>query len=111
MKKNFLLFACLLALRANPVKAAAGDPEIVVIRIHEFITSVDMSIIRGPGKTEYLEFKSGSSNKRLEESGQGYYKVLFQLYQEGYVLQSTFTSQVASDDSFTTLVLVKPIKP
>ena len=109
MKKLFLLFACLLALLANPVKAAAGDPEIVVIRIYEYASSVDMSITRGPDKTEYLEFKNGSSEKKLAASGQGYHKVLFKLYQEGYVLQSTFTSQLNAGSSLTTLVLIKPV--
>ena len=61
MKKLLLLFVCVLALLANPVKAAAGDPEIVVVRIYENCNTVDMSIIRGPGKTEFLEFKNGSS--------------------------------------------------
>lgn len=110
MKKLFLFLVCVLALRANPVKAAAADPEIVVIRIYEYANTIDMSIVRGPGKSEYLEFNSGLSNKRLEESGQGYYNVLFKLYQEGYVLQSTFTSQVSAGSSYTTLVLAKPAK-
>jgi len=28
-----VLFACLLALLANPVKASAGDPDIVLVRV------------------------------------------------------------------------------
>lgn len=113
MKKNklFLLFVCLLALLTNPVKAAAGAPEIVVIRIFEKYKEVDMSIVRGPGKTEYLEFKSGATETKLGEAGQGYHNVLFRLYQEGYVLQSTSTSQVNSGSSFTTLILARAAKP
>ena len=111
MKNLFLLLACVLALLANPVIAAAADPEIVVVRIYENYNEVGMSIIRGAANAEYLEFKNGSSKKDLIQSGQGYHKVLFKLYQEGYVLQSTFTSQINTGSSLTTLVLAKPAKP
>ncbi|MET4073429.1 hypothetical protein [Hymenobacter sp. UYCo722] len=110
MKKLFLLLACLLALLATPVKASAGDPDIVLVRVYENYTSVSMSITRGPGKSEYLEFINGISEKRLPASGEGYYKALFKLYQEGYSLQSTFTTQISTGSSLTTLVLVKSAK-
>jgi len=70
-----------------------------------------MSITRGPGKSEYLEFINGTTEKRLSASGEGYYKALFKLYQEGYSLQSTFTAQISESSSLTTLVLAKPAKP
>lgn len=111
MKKLFLLCACVLALLASPAKAAAGDPEMVIVRVYENFSTVSLSVSRGPGKTEYLKFANGGSEKKLVASGESYYKVLLKLYQEGYVLQSTFTAQASAGSSFTTLVLVKPTKP
>ncbi|GAB3737452.1 hypothetical protein GCM10027594_18210 [Hymenobacter agri] len=111
MKNIFLFLTCVLALLVNPVNAAAADHELVVVRIYEDYSLVDMSIIRGVENAEYLEFKNGSSKKDLTQSGQGYHKVLSKLYQEGYVLQSTFTSQLNAGSSITTLVRAKPAKP
>lgn len=111
MRKLLLLFACWLALMVNPVKVSAGDPDIVVVRIYENYNNVSLSITRGPGKSEYLEFANGSSEKRLAASGEGYFKALYKFYQEGYTLQSSFSNQISSGSSITTLVLVKPAKP
>lgn len=113
MKKPFLLLVCLLALLAipQPVLAAASEPDIVIIQIHESFSKVTMSIVRGPGRAEYLEFPNGSTNRKMAAAGEGYYTVLFKLYQEGYVLQSTFTNQLGSGVPYTTLVLAKPSKP
>ncbi|OGX83492.1 hypothetical protein [Hymenobacter coccineus] len=103
MKKLLLLSACLLALAARPAAAQTPSPEIVVVRIYEFPTKVHLVITRGEGKSEVMEFDSGASDKRLTASGEGYYKFINKLYQEGYALQSTFPG----NQGFTTLLLVK----
>ena len=40
-----------------------------------------------------------------------YYDFLYKLYQEGYILQSTFTPNTDSNSSTTTLVLSKTPRP
>lgn len=112
MKKLLLLGACLWALSVNPVLAQAADPDIVVVRVNEYIGSVDMVISHGPGKSEFLKFENGTNQKRLTSSAEEYYKVFSKLYQQGYTLQSTFTAALASaNSSNTTLLFVKAPKP
>ena len=111
MKKLFLLCVCLLALGVNSVRAQAAEPDIVVVRVCEYVGTVELAITRAPGKTEYQEFKNGTNQKSLVASSEGYYKALFKLYQEGYILQSTFTSAASASISNTTLLFVKAPKP
>ena len=111
MKKLLLLCACLLALSVNPVLSHAGDPQMVVVRLHEYDTSVHLAITHGDGQTEFLKFDSGITEKRLMASAEGYHRVLLKLYQEGYVLQSTFSAAPTASGTFTTLLFVKAPKP
>ncbi len=101
MKKLLLLSACLLAFATRPAAAQAQAPDIAVVRLYDSGASVQLVVTRGEGKSEKIDFPSGGTDKRLIASGEGYYKVLSALYREGYVLQSTFTTQTG----FTTLVL------
>jgi len=87
-----------------PLRAAVAPPaDIVVVRIFDSGTSVNAVIIRGEGKSEKVVFNSSITDKRLTESSEGYYKLFQRLYQEGYVLQSTFSN----DTSLITLLFVK----
>ena len=105
--KNFLLLcACLLAL-ATPLRAAAGPPaDIVVVRIFEG-NSITAFITRGTGKTEKVEFNSGSNDKNMQLAGEGYYQLFQQLYQQGYTLQSTVTAPRSTVAAYHTLLFVK----
>lgn len=103
MRKLLFLSACLLALAARPVMAQTASPEIVVVRVYEYPTKVHLVLTRGEGKSEVVEFDSGASDKRLSTSGEGYYKVVNKLYQEGYALHSTFSGA----QGYTTLLFVK----
>ena len=94
-----------------PAKAQASNPDIVVVRVCEFVGTVELAITRAPNKTEYQEFKTGTNQKSLTASAEGYYNALLKLYQEGYSLQSTFTSAASPSVSNTTLLFVKPPKP
>lgn len=112
MKKLLLLGACLWALGLNSVMAQAAEPDMVVVRICEFYSSVEMAISHGAGKSEYLKFANGSSKKDLIASAEGYHKELLKLYQQGYTLQSTFTTTLGPGTvNNTTLVFVKAPKP
>ncbi|MGI4875678.1 MAG: hypothetical protein ACRYFX_31360 [Janthinobacterium lividum] len=106
MKKLLLLCACLWAL-ALPFRAvAAGPPDIVVVRISDGIGGTITAIItRGEGKSERVTFDSSRGDKGLIAASEGYYKLVHQLYQEGYTLQSTFSSSGAF---VVTLLFVKP---
>ena len=103
MKKLIFLSACLLALAARPAAAQTPTPDIVVVREYDSGSSVNLTVTRGEGKTEKVEFASGGTDKKLTAAGEGYYKVLAALYREGFVLQSTFSSHTG----LTTLVLSK----
>ena len=111
MKNLIVVGACLLALRGSPVLAQATAPDIVVVRVCEYLNTVELALTRGDGKTEYVEFKNGTSQKGLVASAEGYYAALFKLYQQGYFLQSTFTSAASPSVSNTTLLFVKAPKP
>ena len=89
MKKLVFFAACLLTLGLHPITSYAADPDIVVVRIHEGDTNVRAIISHGEGKDEVIEFPTGGLEKRLVASADGYHKLLFKLYQEGYTLKST----------------------
>jgi len=105
MKKLFFLCACLLALATQPC-AAAAPPEIVVVRIYEGSHTV-IIITRGEGKSEKIEVDNGITDKKLIQANEGYYKVLERLYQEGYTVQSTFSTLYDTNRGFTTLLFAK----
>jgi hypothetical protein len=105
MKKRFLLCACLLALAA-PLQAAVAPPDIVVVRIYEGAHTT-IIITRGEGKSEKIEIENGIRDKRLIQANEGYYKLFERLYQEGYTVQSTFTTVYDSSSGFTTLLFAK----
>ena len=107
MKKLFFLGACLVALASSPAMAQTGGADIVVVRITEYSSTVYVSVTKEEGRSEQWKFESGSTGKRLDDSGQGYYKLLADLYRQGYRLQSTVSANVSSDISRTTMVLVK----
>ena len=109
--KTLLLSICLLLFSGQSLRAQAAPPEIIIARIIEYSGTVDVLITRGPGKSEYLEFNSGPFKKQLITASEKYYDFLNKLYQEGYVLQSTFTSISDSNSSTTTLVLAKTPRP
>jgi hypothetical protein len=107
MKKLFFLIMCLVALASSPVRAQVAGAQVAIVRITEYPGTVYVSMTKAEGKSEQWKFDSGSTGKRLDDSGLGYYKLLADLYQQGYRLQSTFSSGVAVDVGRTTLVLVK----
>ena len=105
MKKQLLLCACLLALAA-PLRAAVAPPDIVVVRIYEGAHTT-IIITRGEGKSEKIEVENGIRDERLIQANEGYYKVFERLYQEGYTVQSTFTTVYDANRGFTTLLFAK----
>jgi opacity protein-like surface antigen len=105
MKKLLLLWACLLAL-ASPLQAAAAPPDIIIMRIYES-RKTTIIITRGEGKSEKIEVENGFTDKKLIEANEGYYKVFERLYQEGYTVQSTFSTVYDATSSFTTVLFVK----
>jgi glutathionyl-hydroquinone reductase len=111
MKKLFWLCACLVAVCVSPVLAQATNPEIVVVRVNEYRGKIKMTIVRGPGKTQYVELENGVTEKGLAASGEAYYTQFAKLYQEGYSLQSTFTATIDATTTNTTLLFVKAPKP
>lgn len=109
MKNILLLCACLLAL-ATPLRAAVVPPaDIVVVRIYEDVGLVKVIITRGEGKSEKIELAGAVDDKRHIQSNEGCYRIFQQLYQEGYILQSTIPLAVPGDiyNSFVTLLFVK----
>jgi len=106
MKNLLLLCACLLAL-ATPLRAVAGPPDIVVVRISERIGIVVATITRGEGRTEQVIFAQDTGNKKNMQGSEGYYKLYQQLYQEGYTLQNSFSAAGEYGGTYITLLFVK----
>lgn len=91
---------------AQPLRAVAGPPDIVVVRIYEG-ANVTAIITRGAGKSEKVEFPAGVSAKNLTRTSEGYYQLFEKLYQEGYTLQSTMPTANSPASSFLTLLFVR----
>lgn len=112
MKKLLYLLAllCCIGLPTWAIRSArtqaAGKPDIVVVRIREGEFKVRAVITRGKGKNQLVEFETGSREQGLTSSAEGYYGLLEPLYQEGYVLKSTFSSANVNSEGIT-LVLEK----
>jgi hypothetical protein len=104
MKKLLCLCACLLVLATLP--SAAMPPDILIVRIYEG-RKTTIIITRGEGKSEKVELENGFTDKRLIETSEGYYKVFERLYQEGYTVQSTFSTVYDATTSFTTVLFAK----
>jgi hypothetical protein len=111
MKKLLYLLALLCciglptwAIRSN--HTLAGKPDIIVVRVRENEFKVRAVITRGKGKNQFVEFETGSREPGLTTSAEGYYVLLEPLYQEGYVLKSTFSSSNVNAEGVT-LVLEK----
>lgn len=106
MKKLLLLGACLAALGSTPVMAQIGGADVVVVRVSDGLgfRTGKLAIIRGEGKNEEIELPLGVSFKQLINSGEVYRGVFLKLYQEGYSLKSTFSTE---DSHTETLVFVK----
>jgi hypothetical protein len=111
MKKLLYLLALLCciglptwAIRSN--HTVAGKPDIVVVRVRESELRIRAIITRGKGQNQFVEFGTGSNEKGLTTSAEGYYGLLEPLYQEGYVLKSTFNSSNVNAEGMT-LVLEK----
>jgi len=102
MKKLFL-GACLGALAWQPVQAQPGGAQLVIVRFTEYASTVYVSVTQADGQSEQWKFNTGNTGKRLDDSGQGYYKLLAGLYQQGYHLTAT----VEAATSRTTMVLAK----
>jgi hypothetical protein len=99
MKKLLFLGACLVAFAAQPVMAQSGGAEVVVVRILN-----NLVIVRPGGKTEEVEYAAGTNAKSLTDSGIIVQRVITKLYQEGYVLKSTYSG---SPGAGATLIFLK----
>lgn len=102
MKKLLFVLSCLLVLDSAPVLAHKLEPEVVVVRVVEFNGRIKVSISRG-SKEESIELELGQSEKKMRATASGYQKLIQQLYQEGFHLQSTFTTNAST----STLIFVK----
>jgi hypothetical protein len=87
MKKLLFLGACLVALASQPVMAQTSGSDVVLVRFSRTSTgNLRTAITRGEGKTELSETAAGYNDKGFVQASEGEYKVLHQLYQEGYQL-------------------------
>lgn len=92
---------------SSPARAQASSSQVAVVRITEYPSTVYVSLTQSEAKSEQWKSDSGSTGKRLDDPGQGYYKLLANLYQRGYRLQSTFSAALDPGVNRTTLVLLK----
>jgi hypothetical protein len=110
MKKLVCLGACLVALASQPVMAQTGGADVVIVKVRENYSYMELNIARTGSKPEKRVFKS----KELKELGDGSEasgiaeatrRLLADLAQQGYSLTSTYGS--SSEFSATTLVFTK----
>jgi hypothetical protein len=87
MKKLLLLSACVVALGTSPAMAQTSVPDVVLVRFSRTNKgNLRIAITRGEGKTALSEVPAGYTDKGFVQASEGEYKVLQQLYQEGYQL-------------------------
>lgn len=110
MKKLFFLLSCLLALGSTPVWAQT-TPEVVVVRVVEDISEIRLMVARNGGPENLIKLRAGDNEKDMRSASMGVQKIVQQLYQEGYTLQSTFgggnAGSGASQYSASTLIFIK----
>lgn len=124
MRKLFFLTGCLLALSSIPALAQtsvpalaqASKPDVVVVRVAERENLIRVSIARGTAAPETLEFENGGSEKTNAAVAAAYQRIIAQLYEQGYVLQSTLSAtgnvlMGAFAGTTSTLIFVKAPKP
>lgn len=86
-----------MSIASSPVRAQAAQPAVVVIQTYQVGNATRMVISRGEGKAEEVEYKFVGKQPVLPVDA--YQQVFAKLYQEGYVLTSTFspgTTQVVT---------------
>ena len=113
MKKLLFLGACLVALTSQPVMAQTGGLDIVVVKVRENASYMEMNIARPGSKPEKRVFKG----KDLKELGDGNEpsgiaeatrRLLAELAQQGYSLTNTYGSNSSSTEfSPVTLIFTK----
>jgi len=114
MEKIFFLLGCLLVLGSASVRAQT-TPEVVVVRVVEDLSEIRLLVARNGGPENLIKFRAGNNEKDMRSAGVGVQKVIQQLYQEGYSLQSTFGGGNAGAGTYqysaSTLIFVKAPKP
>jgi hypothetical protein len=107
MKKLFYIVGCLLVLSSSPVLAVVEEPAVVVVRIYESRTIVEVIVVRGTGQPEFYKFDSGIRQKDLVAAANGYQEVIAKLYGQGYMLQQSLEGMQGENSNLHTLIFVK----
>jgi hypothetical protein len=109
MKKSLFTAGLLLLLGSSPL-FAQQEPEIITLRISDpRVGGGQIVVTRGEGKSEILPLENGISDKKVVKASETYYRLIKQLYQEGYVMQGIVKN--GEDYSYTTVLFVKAPKP
>ena len=108
MKTLLLLGICWFALALSPVAAQTTTPEVIVVQTYYSGGGVNVVIASGGEKVEVVTFDDyfgkKDPQKGLGAAAAGYQQVFAKLYQQGYVLKSTFSPGAGT---VSTLVFVK----
>ena len=106
MKKLLLLSAFVGALLAEPSLARASEPEVIIVKLLESRLATHIVIVRSWGIPEEVEVTSGITGNEATvevEVAKKMQQLLTKLYEQGYVIKSTFSGAQGA----STLVLVK----
>ena len=109
MKKLLFLGACLWVLTGR-AEAQTVPADVVVVRLDERGLTRTAYITSGEGKTEKIQIKTGlaGTDKTEQLMSEGYHAIFQKLYQQGYVIQSSFNAYNGSPGGgVTTLLFVK----
>jgi len=93
MKKLFFVLGFVLVVGSGSALAQAA-PDIVIVRLYD---SGELLITRGEGKSEVVPAASGIGKKYAIGSSEAYYRVVKQLYAEGYVLQGALPTVTSNN--------------
>lgn len=119
MKKLFfLLLSCLLVLSTTSARAQTvntANAQVLVVRLVETGSNNYLLIANGSEKPEQIYIKAALAQSANEAAVVGYQRVIANLYQQGYVLQSTLSAlqEPGMPDAWraSTMIFVKVPKP
>jgi hypothetical protein len=107
MKKLLVVLGFVLFVGGGSAWAQAASADIVVVRTVEVPGNHSMVVTRGEDKSEFIAFTGGVSEKNTVAASEAYYRIVKQLYQEGYLLQGV----LKAGDAVSTMLFVRAPKP
>ncbi|OUJ74843.1 hypothetical protein [Hymenobacter crusticola] len=112
MKKLFFVMGCLLVLSSPPVLAQAPqEPAAITVHVQEYGIRLYITTASGGVVSEPQMLMTEKKQSFAQLVAQEYQKLLSAYTQRGYVLQGIIPGKQDGNESNSTLLFVKPLKP